>query len=287
MEPTILQGHDLPASDHAVLAPSRRMRAKFDREVAALGLPPAPEHADLVARDELDSLPQPVRRYLDFMRVAGRPRTWSFRLHTYGLFRLGPDKPWLACEAWQYDTRNGGIARIFHMRVRVGGLVPVYVRDTYAGSHGRMLGRVLDALPIVDVADEKIDTGELVTYLNDAILFAPAMLLVPQAVWREVDEDTFEVALTDGGRTVRARVLLDDRGAPIDFETTDRFGTDPANPKEMTRARWTTPMRGWHLDGPRPMPTSGQAIWHFPSGTFAYADFEYQPEDLELDVPAR
>ncbi len=276
-----------PLTSSDPLAPSRRMRRKFCAEVAALRLPRGPESPALVTEADVHDLPGVVRRYLDFMRVVGKPWVWSFRAHATGRFRMGPEKPWLECEAWQYDTCFGGIARIFHMRLRFGGIVPVYVRDTYAGRHGRMLGRAFDAIPVVDVADAKIDTGELVTYLNDAILFAPAMLLGPSTRWQAVSDHAFDVALTDGDRTVRARVFLDDRGAPIDFETTDRFGTDPADPKGMVRARWTTPIRGWHLDADRPVQTGGQAIWHFVSGVFAYADFELQPEDVELNVQPR
>ena len=65
------------------------------------------------------------------------------------------------------------------------------------------------------------------------------------------------------------------------------LGTDPTNPKCMVRARWTTPVLGWQVDGDRPMPTGSQAIWHFASGAFTYANFEFQPRDLELDVQPR
>ena len=34
--------------------------------------------------------------------------------------------------------------------------------------------RLFDVLPLVDATGSELDTGELVTYLNDAILLAPS-----------------------------------------------------------------------------------------------------------------
>jgi hypothetical protein len=277
-QPVVTQS---PASP---LSPSRAMRKKFVREVRSLGLGTHPSPTTNVTLSDIAQLPSTVRRYLRFMGVVGRPRTWSFRAHWGGVFRMRPDQPWLPCEAWQYNTSHG-IARIFHMRLRFGGLVPVYVRDTYVNGHGRMLGRLLDTIKVVDEADYKIDTGELVTYLNDAIFFAPSLILGPQTSWIAVDETSFDVALTDRGTTVRARVFLDERGAPIDFSTTDRYGEDPAKPGRMVQARWSTPMYGWREVDGRRLPTGGKAIWHFESGDMAYADFRIDGREVEFDVP--
>ena len=69
-----------------------------------------------------------------------------------------------------------------------------------------------------DGTGEPYDIGELVTYLNDGIFIAPSMLLVPEVNWSQVAADSFDVALTDHGRTVTARVFVDQRGAPMNFE---------------------------------------------------------------------
>jgi hypothetical protein len=189
----------------------------------------------------------------------------------------------MKCETWQYNTRLG-IARIFHIRIRFFGILPVLGRDTYVGGHGRMLIRLLDLATVGDGTGEAYDIGELVTYLNDGIMMAPGMLLVPEVHWSAVDARSFDVELTDHGRTVRARVLLDARGAPIDFETTDRFYADPKNPAKVTRCRWTTPMEAFQdIDGRR-LPSRGQAVWHPPDGELAYADFTLLPQTVRFNV---
>jgi hypothetical protein len=268
----------------AIAAPRGAMRARFLREVAGLGLPRGPISARAITEEDLAPLPEAARRYLRFMRVVGRPRGWSIRLGWFGGFRMKPGGPWLRCEAWQYSTRLE-LARIFKMKIWFAGIVPVIARDTYAHGRGRMLGKALDAITVVDEAGEDIAVGELVTYLNDGILLAPSLLLGPETAWTAVDDGSFDVALTDGGRTVTARVSVDERGAATDFSTTDRFYQPPGAPAHQSvRTRWTTPVEGWEIVDGRPRPTRGRAVWHPPEGPFAYADFRILPGSFAFDV---
>ncbi len=263
------------------------MRRTFLRELAAFGLParPGPEVDPApITEGDLGLLPETARRYLRFMRVVGKPRDWSFRLGMAGRFRRSAGERWMACEAWQYNSRPA-VARIFHMQIRFFGFVPVLGRDTYADGRGRMLIRLLDLVTIGDGSGEAYDIGELVTYLNDAVMIAPTMLLVPEVRWYSVDERSFDLSITDHGRTVRARVLVDGHGAPVDFETTDRFYSDPRDPARVTRCRWTTPIGGWQETGGRMLPTGGTAVWHPPSEPdLTYADFTFDPATLAFNV---
>ena len=189
----------------------------------------------------------------------------------------------MKCEACQYNTRVA-LARIFHIRLRFFGIVPVLGRDTYVDGHGRMLIRLLDLVTVGDGTGEAYDIGELVTYLNDGIMIAPTMLLVPNVRWSEVDGRSFDVSLTDHGRTVQARVFLDEQGAPVNFETTDRFYSDSKDPAKVTRCRWTTPMEGFQEVGGRRLPMRGRAVWHPPEGELAYAEFTLDPATLGFNV---
>jgi len=86
-------------------------------------------------------------------------------------------------------------------------LRPLTAWDTYLDGRGRMRGKVLGLVPVVDGLGPHFDTSELVTWLNDAVLMAPSMLLTPAITWSAgPDADSFDVAVTDGGRTVSARV---------------------------------------------------------------------------------
>nr|MBK7068568.1 hypothetical protein [Deltaproteobacteria bacterium] len=261
------------------------MARRFLEEVSSLGLSPGPGPGAPVRGEDIAKLPESVRRYLIFMGVMGRPRDWSFRLHYEGRFRQRPLQVWAPCSVWQYNT-SLDVARVFHLKMNVGGLMPTVGRDTYVRGHGRMLVRLFDVLPLVDATGSELDTGELVTYLNDAILLAPSMLLGPATTWVGVDDDRFDVSLTDQGRTVTARVTLDSRGAPTDFSTEDRYCHDPFTRRHpLTRARWSTPVSGWSSSRDRPLPTRAVATWHLPGGDFEYVDVPSLSEGIAFNLP--
>lgn len=257
----------------------------FWREVVDAELPFAAPGESLVRADELLPLPAPVRRYFEFMRVVGQPRAWSFRCEWTGRFRLRPDGAWKRCEAWQYNSALD-VARICRLHIHYAPMLPIIAHDTYARGHGRMRARLFDLFDVEDDSGDELDTGELVTFVNDAVLLAPSMLLGARTRFGAVDERSFDLAFTDRRRTVRARVFVDERGAPVDFHTTDRFVQDPGDPEHRwRRAEWTTPIAGWDLDGARPLPTAGRAIWHLPSGPFSYVELSLMRDTLALNVP--
>ena len=256
------------------------LQLTFRAELAAAGFSaPAPPRA--VTAAEIAPLPEAAQRYLRFMRVPEQPRVESFRVASRGRFRMRPDGNWLPAEAWQYNTREP-IARVFYMTLRVGRVVPVLGRDTYRHGRGRMLVRPLDLFTVEDAQGPEYDLSELVTWLDDAALLAPSMLLGGPVSWKEVDAESFEIAVTDHGRTARARVRIDPRGAPVDFETTDRFLHSGKAPPR--RARWRTPVPAMtEVDG-RPVSAGGRAIWDLDEGEFCYAELEFVRTTLQFNV---
>jgi hypothetical protein len=186
----------------------------------------------------------------------------------------------MPAEAWQYNS-GLEVARLFVMRLRFARVVPMVGQDTYLRGRGRMLGKLLDRVTVADGEGYEFDLGELTSYLNDAVLLAPSMLLGPLTTWRGVDERTFDVSLTDGGRTVTGRVFLDERGAPVDFSTTDRFADLPSG---LVRAEWRTPMQTWEVVGGRPVPGRFGAVWHLPDGPLPYIEGRLVPDSIAFNV---
>jgi hypothetical protein len=252
----------------------------FRRELASAGLhQPATPRA--VAPGDLASMPEAAQRYLRFMRVLEHPRVESFRVASRGQFRLRRDARWMEAKSWQYNAREP-IARLFYMTVRMGRVLPVFGRDTYRDGRGRMLVRPLDLFTVEDAQGPEYDLGELVTWLNDGVLIAPSMLLGGPVSWNEVDADGFELAVSDHGRTARARVRIDERGAPVDFETSDRFLREAKSPPR--RARWSTPISGITEVEGHPVAAGGRAIWHVEGGGFCYAQLEFIRATLAFNV---
>jgi hypothetical protein len=265
----------------ASLAPRHgRLYRRMAADAAALRPRPVPASAAPVTEADLAGLPAAAQRYLRFMEVTGRPPDRSFVAHFSGRFRLRPRLPWMRCEAWQYSTAPA-ITRLYHMRLTAAGLLPMTGRDTYTGGHGRMHGKLAGLVPVADGSGPEYDLSELVTYLNDAVLLAPSMLLSLPITWAEVNDSCFGLTLTDAGHQVTARVLVDGRGAPTEFSTDDRWCALPGGP---VRTRWSTPVQGWMKINGRWQPRWGAAIWHLAGGPFSYAEFRFTPGAARYNV---
>jgi hypothetical protein len=261
---------------------------------AGLSLPPAGEAWDgagteaPVAEGDLVDLPPVARRYLRAMGVVGRARDWSFRAHFTGRFRLQGATGWMPAEVWQYDTA-AEVARIFHMRLDFAGAIPMVGSDTYLHGRGLMHGKLLGLVTVARRSGPETDMSELITYLNDLVLLAPSMLLRLPVSFAPVDDDSFDVALSDAGQTVTARVYLDQNGRPRDFATTDRYADLRGS---LVRSRWTTPIEGWTqtvddagASQHRPLVAGGQAVWQLADGPLPYLRFRLSPGDIQYNVP--
>jgi hypothetical protein len=259
------------------------MRKIFAREVAATGLPTAPSSSAAVTDDDLAGLPEPARRYLRFMGVVGRPRDWSFVANLTGRFRPSAEASWQALDSWQYNAATPDVARLFCMRLRFFGL-PVQGRDIYLRGKGSLVIRPLDLFTVQDGRGPEFDLGELVTWLNDAVLFAPSMLLTEGMTWSAVDDGSFDLSFIDRGNAVTARVLVDKRGAVTEFRTNDRWYAPPGS-KTPVRTPWTTPVDGWQSVDGRMLPTDARATWKCPEGDLTYGEFHIRPGDIVFNVP--
>jgi hypothetical protein len=164
----------------------------------------------------------------------------------------------------------------------LGGVLPMFGSDTYVNGRGRMFGKLLNVLKVVDGSGREFDLGELVTYLNDACLLAPSMLLNDNVSFAAIDAESFDITLVDADNEVTARVFVGSDGRLVDFSTTDRWY---AGPHGLVLARWTTPIEGWITNGDRLLPSHGRAVWHLETGEFEYAWGRFEPETLEFNVP--
>ncbi len=258
-----------------------RARERFLRHVARLDLPARPTDLPIVTERDLAALPSPAERYLRFMGVLGRQRDWSFRARFKGRFRMRTGQPWMPFDAWQYNTSDP-VTRVIDMRVDVAGIVPMFGTDSYVAGRGRMHGKVLGLVTVVDGKGREFDLGELVTYVNDAALLAPSMLLTPRAEWHAVDDESFDVTFADHDNSVSARLFVDSAGRLTDFRTTDRWY---AEERSLVRTPWSTPIGGWTTDAARPLPTGGAAVWQFPDRDFPYVRGTFVPSSVEFNVP--
>lgn len=237
-------------------------------------------HDDIITADNLSHLPEPVRRYLTHAGIIGTPWIKTARLGYSGKFRTGADKPWMGMTATQVYQTN---PPAFHWQARLSimGLPLLSGSDTYKDGHGHMFGRMAGLFTIFDARGPEMDQGTMVRYLQEMIWF-PTAFLGENITWAAVSDHAADVTFHDGGRSVSARLYIDDEGRLLTFRA-ERYAEKGG---DFVMRVWTTPMAEYGLRGGLNLPVRGQAVWHMPEGDLTYADLTLGEIVYNQQIPA-
>lgn len=251
---------------------ARLVRLDVESLVADSASPPG----GLITEDMLLSLPEPVRRYLTYTGVVGRPFVGTVRLTQAG--RIQPDvgQPWFGLQAQQhYSVRPPGF--VWDATVRMGPFPVVRGRDMYREGEGRMLIKALGLLPIVDAGGPEMDQASMMRYLSEMVWF-PTAFLGNNVSFEPVDDRSARVTLTDGGQTANAVMLFDETGKLVEF-VAERWYIAHG---ESTLERWAVTVAEYgELAGLR-LPVRGGAVWKLADGDVEYIDVTVT--ELQYDV---
>lgn len=236
--------------------------------------------SDLVLPNELDRLPSPVQHYLLNAGVVGRPRTKMFQAHFEGRMKMGGETDsWRKVEGHQSSFMDSSYTRIFYIKTRMFGIVPVVGRDKYDNGQGNMRIRVMDKFTVVNTLSETMDKSALVTFLND-LMFFPSAMLSPKVKWEAVSDSSAKATLTDCGKSVSGIFFFNSDHDIVNFVTDDR--TYDNGRGDVRKARWWTPMRKHATFKGIRVPVEGGAEWDFGDRRFFYADFKFR--DIAYDA---
>ena len=208
-------------------------------------------------------LPEPVRRYLRYTGVVGKPFPGTIRLRQTGRLRAGPGQRWVSLEAEEhYSVQPPGF--VWAGVLRAGPLAVARARDMYAEGTGRMLVKVASLWPVVDASGAQVDRNGMTRYLSEMIWF-PAAFLADNISFQAVDDSSARVTLTDHDRTATGTLFIDQQGRVTDFVAKGYRTADASSPET-----WSTPFTGYgEFEGLR-LPTRGKAIYKLPGGDLEY-----------------
>ena len=271
----VLAGVAVLAGICAEAAGHRAFARLVRRDVQALQARASPGRAGVVTEEMLEGLPEPVRRYLRYTGVVGRPVPGTIRLHQEGRMRPGPGQPWLPLEAEEhYSVQPPGF--VWAGTARLGPVAVARARDMYAEGRGRMLVKVASLWPVADASGEQTDQAAMMRYLSEMIWF-PAAFLAGNISFEPVDDSSARVTLADHGRTATATLFFDEQGRLIDL-VAKRYRTADASDPET----WSTPVTGYGEFVGLRLPTRGKATWKLPGGDLEY--IEVTITDLHYDT---
>ena len=237
------------------------------------------EKIEIITSEDLDELPEPVRRYLDYVGVMGTEKVRNFRVVLDGEMKMDRDSKFTSHKAKQTSFIDQGI-RLFYMNLYMNGL-KISGLHHFDNDDARMKIKVLDLFTVVDEQGENMKRAETVTFFNDMVILAPQTLISNQILWEEVDESSLKATFTHNGITIHATLYFDEDGRLVNFVSEDRLALK--NDGTTDSVPWSTPISEYQEVNGLRLPKYGEAVWHFDDGDFTYIKLNVRNIEYNMD----
>jgi hypothetical protein len=226
----------------------------------------------VVSEEDINHLPDPVKKYLHYVGAIGKPRVHNCRVVFKGSMKRTKDSKWMDISSRQYNF-FADPARFFYIESALYG-IPFDGLHAYAGNSATMQIKVASLFQVANARGEKMNQGENVTMFNDMCFMAPATLIDKNIQWETIDSLTVKARFTNNNITISALLYFNEKGELTNFVSDDRFYCEDG--KNYYSYQWSTPVKEYKdLDG-RKVPASAEAVWHMPGEDFCYARFYTQ-----------
>ena len=230
------------------------------------GFETVPNVKVVIGEDDLSHLPEPVKRYLDYVGIVGSEHLTHFKVEFDGQMCLDKERDWSPVSGEQHTFINDGI-RLFLMSMKYKSLI-INGLHHFNQDQASMVIKILDIIKVVDNRGEIMKKSETVTYFNDLCIFAPGSLIDKRILWEDIDKKTVKASMTLRGVTVSAILHFDDSGRLINFVSNDRYAIEPDG--SYKKKPWSTPLYEYKKINGLNLPVTGEAIWHYDDGDFSY-----------------
>lgn len=230
--------------------------------------------AELITRADLQNLPLPVQRYLQYAGVIGKPKVKNIRV-VMDVEMREKGKDFFPATSVQYNFFEEP-ARLFFMKAKMFGV-------TVPGYHHYMKGKaVMDIrlsglFPLVKKEGEVINKTETVTMLNDMCLMAPATLIDRRIKWGAIDSNSAKAIFTNHNITVSAILYFNEQGQLINFLSYDRTEVNT-----MQNLPFSTPVHGYKNINGYNLFDEGDGVWEYPDGKFVYGKFKLKTIEYNI-----
>lgn len=238
---------------------------KMDVETGIIRTSKIPEQ--ILQTSDLDSLPEPVRKYIIQSGALGKAIPNNFQIGFTGRMR-DKGKDWFPFYSEQYNFTDLP-TRLFVMKAKMFGItVPGYHK--YSNGEASMQIKLFGLFPIIDQKSEELFKTETVTYFNDLCLLAPGALTDKRITWQAIDSLSAKAIFNNNGTAISAKLIFNKNAELVDFVSDDRSAMVG---KELQRHRFSTPVFNYKPINGIIIGTKGNAIWHYPDGEFKYGEF--------------
>jgi hypothetical protein len=221
--------------------------------------------------DELDRLPEPVRRYFVAAIAPGTPLAACARLRMKGRLKV---KGWLPFRARQVLSPHLG----FVWAARAGGVI--VGSDSYFDGKGLMDWKVAGLITVAHAKGADVSRSAAGRAGSEAIWLPTALLPRFGVRWSAEASDRITAAYSLGDTALELHLHIDEAGRLVDL-VFDRWG-DPDGSGTFGEHPFGGEITGYRTFGGLTIPSAGRLGWHY--GTDRWPDgefFRYEIVDLD------
>jgi len=223
-------------------------------------------------KEQIDNLPEPVKRYFNHVLIEGQPFISNARIKHEGQFKAGFEKDWMNIKGEQYATteKPGFIWK---------GTTSFFTAfDLYIANKGRLVVSLLGFYNIVDGKGEQFDQGELLRWLGESILYPTNLLPSDNLKWFPIDDGTAKLTFNYNGLSLFFKMRFNEKGEITEMET-KRY-------MDVKRLEtWVIKVAHYKERNNVMIPINFEVMWRLEKGDFSYAKFNIT--EIEYDKPGK
>lgn len=222
---------------------------------------------------QLELLPEPVQRYFNLVLNDGQTYLSYVRIKHEGQFKASLEKGWMNIKGEQYATTEtpGFIWK---------GTTSMFVaRDMYLSGKGRLIVSLFSLFTVVDAkGKEKYDSGELLRWLGESILYPTNFLPSDRLHWFPIDAKKAKLTFDYNGLSLFFILTFNELGEITEMETQRYMG-------EANLETWVIKASNYKEFFTILIPTEFDVLWRLEKGDFSYAQFNIT--EVEYDLAER
>lgn len=223
---------------------------------------------DFVNLEEINTLPDPVKKYFKRVLTDGAPIINRVSISQTGGFRARPEMTgWSRMKASQVFSTMPR-AFLWHASISVLSGLSVKVCDAYINGQGAMKVKLFSMIPLIDLQKQKeLNEAALQRYLAEAVWFPTALLPSQGVAWKASGENKAEATISDCGSTVSLEFEFNEKAEVISVFSPGRY-------RETAGKFEPTPWKGYFSNYLRVndtlIPHDGEVEWHLKDRIYPY-----------------
>lgn len=242
---------------------------KAQKELQAF-YPDIPAHVKNARHFLSDTLPIPVKTWLERSGALDKAMIHTVCLRQQGLMRTGPESDWYPFHARQWSrTVKPGFLWLADMEATAG--IHIAARDLYTDGKGHMLIKFLSLVPVADASGPETDQGSMLRYLAEMAWY-PTAALSDYMSWEAVDPYTAQATMRYKGQVVNADFHFNPSGDLISI-IADRYYY---RQEHATLEKWicTLDENSYIEKNGIRIPSKAGITWKLPEGDFFWLQLE-------------